>query len=117
MQLKNSGTIQVDGYNVRRTANERWLITKAGVVVEYVDALAEVYPAIDYHIARVRARAAKAEADATEAKREKSWNETLLHFTEQEASDAANMAVDEAQAKPGQVFSGLHLGNGNVMPT
>lgn len=118
MKLKDSGTIQVDGYNVRRTDSNQWLITKRGTVVSYVDALSEVYPAIDYHVARVRARAAKAEADATQAKEKASWNETLLNFTDQEAQEAGNKAADmavddynEAQARLAQAFDGPHLGN------
>lgn len=68
MQLKDSGTIQVDGYNVRRTDGNQWLITRCGVVVDYVDSLAEVYPAIDRNAERIRDRVAKAEAD-NEARR------------------------------------------------
>ncbi len=118
MKLKDSGTIQVDGYNVRRTESNQWLITKAGTIVSYVDALSEVYPAIDYHVACVRARAAKAEADATQAKEQASWNETLLDFDKVETDSAADMAVTdytEAQLRLGQAFRGLHLGNGNIM--
>lgn len=111
MELKDSGTIQVDGYNVRRTDDNRWLITKAGTMISYVDTLAEVYPAIDYHVARVRARAAKAHADAAEAKEKASWGETLLHFTDQEANDVG----DEVRAKLEQTSTGLHLGNGNIL--
>lgn len=71
MQLKESGTIQVDGYNARRTDDNQWLVTKAGVVVDYLDSIVDIYNAIDEHETRIRARADKAEADAKD--RAKIW--------------------------------------------
>ncbi len=109
MNLRDSGTIQVDGYNVRRTAANQWLITKAGEVVSYVDMLSEVYPAIDYHVARVRARSARAEADAAQARERAAWDKTLLDFGKIE-----DMATHDGQWQPNK-GSQLHLGNGNSL--
>lgn len=102
MNLKDTGTIQVDGYNVRRTNSNQWLITKKGTVIAYVDTLAEIYPAIDFYVAKVRARAAKAEADLAQAKEREAWDQTLLDFSP---------TMPQAPIKQGDV----HLGGGNVM--
>lgn len=58
MQMLSGGSVDVDGYLARRTSEGRWLVSRKGAVVGYVDLLAEVSGLIDQHREKVRAHLA-----------------------------------------------------------
>ena len=64
MKLTNSGTIKRDDYNVMRTEDNRWMVSRSGTVLGYCDTLMEVEPLIVQYRDAVKARLAKVEAEA-----------------------------------------------------
>ena len=71
MKLQNSGTITLNGHNIRRAADGTWVVSRKGITLGSVDLLMEVQPLIDAHLARVKARVVMSQRIADERAAEK----------------------------------------------
>lgn len=70
MKLKNSGTVSLNGYNLRRAADGTWVISRKGTTIGSVDLLCEAQPLIDAYLVRVKDRVVRAQRVADERKAE-----------------------------------------------
>lgn len=70
MQLKSSGTINVNGYNCIFTQNGQWAISRHGVPVGFVDTLAEVETYVARNLENIRARIRRNQEQAAELAQE-----------------------------------------------
>jgi hypothetical protein len=63
MELSNTGSVVVQGFNARFTAEGKWLVSRLGRTIGSVDSLEEVEPLIDRYRERVRARLVDAQRE------------------------------------------------------
>ena len=70
MQLTNTGAIRIESHLARFTDDGKWMVSRLGTILGYVDSLAEVAPLIEKHRERVRARLAFVQRKAEERKQE-----------------------------------------------
>lgn len=68
MELNATGSVIIEGFISRFTAEGKWLISRHGKSIGSVDSLAEVTPLIAAHRERVIARLAHVEREAAERK-------------------------------------------------
>lgn len=66
MKLTNTGTIKDDDYNIRFTQEGKWMVSRSGTVIGYVDTLDEVPALVESKREKVRARLARVEAEHAE---------------------------------------------------
>lgn len=66
MKLTNTGTIKSDDYNIRFTQEGKWMVSRSGTVIGYVDTLNEVPALVESKREEIRARLARVEAEHTE---------------------------------------------------
>ena len=68
MKMKESGTVNVNGYSCIFTQDGQWAISRHGTLLGYVATLSEVDVYIARNLERVRARLARANEEAAERK-------------------------------------------------
>lgn len=66
MQLKSSGTININGYNCIFTQEGQWSISRHGVPIGFVDTLAEVEAYTERNLENIRARLRRHQEEAAE---------------------------------------------------
>jgi len=64
MELTNHGMVKSGCHNVMRTEDGRWMVSRSGTLIGYVDSLAEVDGLIEGQREAVRARLARVTAEA-----------------------------------------------------
>lgn len=70
MQLTTTGAIKIDGHLARFTDDGKWMVSRSGTVLGYVDMVDDIVPLIEKNRERVRARLAFVQRKADERKAE-----------------------------------------------
>ena len=64
MNMSISGSVKIDGHNCIFTQDGQWAISRLGVILGYVDTLAEIETFIAANLEEVRARLRRAQDEA-----------------------------------------------------
>lgn len=81
MELTTTGAIRIDGHLARFTDDGKWMVSRHGTVLGYVDSVGEISPLIEKERERVRARLALVQRKAEERKAEEKMPAEILAAT------------------------------------
>ncbi len=98
MELTITGAIRIDGHLARFTDDGKWMVSRSGTVLGYVDTVDEIVPLIEKNRERVRARLALVQRKANERKAEQQMPAEILAATKREGFSPAMVKAHNIEA-------------------
>ncbi len=95
MELTITGAIKIDGHLARFTDDGKWMVSRSGAVLGYVDTSDEIVPLIEKNREKVRARLALVQRKAEERKAEEEAEERAILAASKVEKDSEDQEWDE----------------------